>query len=108
MPRSPERDERPGYVNRELGLELSDITAEAAQQLGLKEAAGALIAHVIDDSPAANGGLRAGMAILRVGNKPVKKVADFQAAIQGESLKEGVMLLIRTAGNRWIVLREKP
>jgi hypothetical protein len=47
------------------------------------------------------------MLILRVGKKPVASVAEFKAAIKGESFKEGVMLLVRTQeGNRFVVLQQ--
>ncbi len=83
------------------------MTAENAESLGFKGHAGVLISKVDPDSPAAEQGLREGMLIMKVGKKAVKDAAQFQAAVKHESLKDGVLLLVRTkAGNRLVVVQE--
>ena len=48
------------------------------------------------------------MLILRMGKKDVQSVAEFKAAIKAESLKDGVMLLVRTRrGNHFLILQER-
>jgi hypothetical protein len=46
--------------------------------------------------------------ILRVGKTTVRSVAEFEKAIKGESLKEGILLLVRTSGgNRFVSIRQR-
>jgi serine protease Do len=93
--------------NSELGLEVTDLTEEQAEQLGYKGFKGALVADVDQGGVAFAQGLRPGMLIMKVGKKEIKSVADFEAAIKKESTKDGVLLLVRTkAGNRFVVLQE--
>ena len=47
-----------------LGVQIQSVTEEIAESLGLKEAKGALVAGVIDDSPAAAAGFKSGDVIL--------------------------------------------
>lgn len=106
-PKQIERGDRSAVSDRALGLELSDVTSDVAQQLGLKGSEGALIVNVREGGLAADAGLRPGMVILKVGQKSIKSAADFETAMKHESVKEGVMLLVRTAsGNRFIVLQQ--
>jgi len=107
-PRAIDRGDRSAVVVRSLGLEVSDVTREVADQLGLKEPNGALIVNVREDGLAADAGLRPGMVVLRVGQKSVKNAAEFETAMKNESTAEGVMLLVRTSGgNRFIVLQQR-
>jgi len=106
--KSRENEEEPTYTNRDLGLDLSDLTPEIAAKLGFSGASGVLITAVSQDGIAAESGLRKGMVILKVGNTTVKSVSDFETAMKKQSLKEGVLLLVRTtAGNHFVVLQEK-
>jgi len=94
------------YKNRELGLEVGELTDELAKHLGYEGYSGALVTGVEADGLAAEVGIRAGDLVLRVGKTPVKSTTEFKAAVEKESLEEGVMLLIRTRqGNRFVVLQ---
>jgi S1-C subfamily serine protease len=95
------------YEAEELGVEVSDLTSERAEELGYQGATGVAITRVDPDKAAAEQGLRDGMLILRVGKKTVKNIADFKAALKGESLKEGIVLLVREPrGNHFVVIKE--
>jgi serine protease Do len=97
-----------GFASKELGLEVGELTAETAQQLGYEGHSGVVITDVSPDSPAAEASLHPGMLILRVGRKPIKTVDDFRQAVKHESLTEGVMLLVRVGeANRFVVLQKK-
>ncbi len=102
--RAPAPEE--GYSHDELGLEVSEMTAEQAEQLGYTGQKGALITRVARGSPASMAGLSEGQLILRVGQETVTSVAEFEEAMEGVSLENGVLLLVRTpAGNRFVVIR---
>ena len=91
----------------DLGLEVADLTAEAARQLGYTEASGVAITSVKPDSPAAAEGLHDGMLIEKVGQRRVTTVAEFREALKEASIEKGVLLLVRSPrGSKFVVLRK--
>lgn len=89
-----------------LGLEVGELTKDLAERLGYKGFSGVLITEVDGAGVAGMAGIREGMLILRVGKKAVRSVAEFEAALKDENLKDGVLLLIRTAARkRFVVLQ---
>jgi serine protease Do len=97
-----------GISIKELGFEVAPLTAEKAEQLGLKGVHGLLIVSVEEDSLAADAGLDAGMVIERVGQTPVASVEDLQKAMKNVSMERGVLLLIRTTeGSRFVVIKKQ-
>ena len=100
------RDEMESLGNEMLGVEVSNLTAEIAQQLGHEGTEGVVITQIDPAGIAAGAGLRAGAIILQVDRKPVKNTEQFEAAMKNASLKEGVLLLVRMGGGqRYIVLQ---
>jgi serine protease Do len=90
-----------------LGIEVAPLTADTAEQLGLKIKEGVVIMGVDEDSPAAKAGLSTGMVIERIGQKTVRTVAELEAAMKDVSLERGVLVLVRTAeGSRFVVVKE--
>lgn len=55
-----------------LGVYIQRLTPELARQFGLKEPSGALVGEVIDDSPAAAAGIRAGDVIVEFDGRRVQ------------------------------------
>ena len=96
-----------GISVKGLGVEVAPLTADTAQQLGLKVKEGVVIVSVDDDSPAAKAGLTTGMVIERIGQKPVRTVEQLEAAMKDVSLDRGLLVLVRTAeGSRFVVVKE--
>jgi serine protease Do len=61
-----------GYVMRSwLGVRVQGLEPLLAQSFGLEGIRGALVTEVIEDSPAAKGGIRAGDVITRLGPTPI-------------------------------------
>lgn len=61
-----------GYVTRSwLGVRTQGLEPLLARSFGLDNIGGALVTEVVLDSPAANGGLRAGDVILSLNNTPI-------------------------------------
>jgi serine protease Do len=90
-----------------LGIEVAPLTADTAEQLGLKVKEGVVIVSVDDDSPAAKAGLSTGMVIERIGQKSVHTVEQLEAAMKDVSLERGVLVLARTAeGSRFVVVKQ--
>lgn len=89
-----------------LGLQLTNLTDDVAKQLGMENVTGLVITGVRSGSPADNAGLQEGMVISKVGQKTVKSLADFAAAIEDISLKDGVLLLVRVGeASRFVVVK---
>ncbi|PIE99044.1 MAG: serine protease [Treponema sp.] len=55
-----------------LGVQLTPITPEDVQSLGLKDQKGTLVAQIFLDSPAIKGGMQAGDFIIELNGKPVE------------------------------------
>ena len=92
--------------DQKLGIEVSNLTAEVAEKLGVKTGEGVVITDVRNGSPAAMAGLTSGTVIAKVGQRPVNSIEEFQAAMEEQSLENGVMFLVRSAqGARFIVIR---
>ncbi len=84
-----------------LGVLIQDVTQELAESFGMQTPAGALVAQVLADSPAAQAGLQAGDVITRfngitikrssqlppvVGTSPVNKPAKVEILRNGKSM----------------------
>lgn len=66
-----------GYVERGwLGVLIQEVNRDLAESFGLKKPAGALVAKVMPDSPAAAAGLQEGDVILRFNDHPVVLSSD--------------------------------
>jgi len=89
-----------------LGIEVSSLNKDVANQLGLKSTEGVVITNVRSGSLADLGGLESGMVILQANRKTIKAVDDLKAALESQPLDKGVLLLVRTAdGTRFLVIR---
>ena len=64
-----------------LGVAIQDLSPELAASLGVKEDAGALVAAVMKDGPAAAAGLRPGDVIVEFGGSAIKDVPDLQKRV---------------------------
>ncbi len=77
-----------------LGVIVDDITADQRKQLGLDSQDGVVVTR-ITGAAARRAALAPGDVILMVGRKPVKSVAEFNAAVKGVKQGDSVMLLVR-------------
>jgi len=70
-----------------IGVEPNELTAELAQTFGVKSETGVIITGVLQDGPAANGGIRPGDVVTKVANQDVHNVAELLTAVA--ALKPG-------------------
>jgi serine protease Do len=77
-----EQLEAHGKVERGwLGVEIQPVTPEIAQSFGLAKAAGALVAAVSTDGPAARAGLTQGDVILSINGRDIERMRDLPLAV---------------------------
>ena len=77
-----------GKVNRGwLGVVIQEVNKDLAESFGLDKPAGALVAQVMEDGPAAKGGLQVGDVILSMNGQPIVMSADLPHLVGG--LKAG-------------------
>jgi len=68
---------RQGHVSRGfLGVQVQDVDRDLAEAFGLDRPVGALVVHVLPDSPAERGGLQPGDVVLEVGGKPLSDASS--------------------------------
>ena len=77
-----------GKVSRGwLGMVIQEVNKDLAESFGLDKPAGALVAQVLENGPAAKGGLQVGDVILSMNGQPIVMSADLPHLVG--SLKDG-------------------
>jgi serine protease Do len=88
---------RDGVAVGKIGVEAADLTPQLARTLGFKEGTkGALIVGLDRDGPAAEAGLRRGVLITKVDQKPVASVRELKEAVAAGSAVQGVLLRVQS------------
>jgi serine protease Do len=106
-PRQAEQPEEAISIDK-LGVQVTDLTPEYAENLGYREnAKGALVVKVDRDGPAFEFGLRRGMLVTKVDKKSVANAKAFREAIASASLEKGVLVQVHTpqGGVSYLVLK---
>jgi serine protease Do len=96
----------PGLAEQ-LGMTLSQITPELAEQFGISETEGLVVTDVAALSDAEDKGIMPGDVITEAGQKPVATLADFSDRIDEarEAGRTSLLLLIRRQGDpRFVAL----
>lgn len=89
-----------------LGMEVSDLKADVAKQLGIDSDEGVVITNVDPNGRAAEAGLRSGMVIVQVNRQDVSSVADLKKALESSEDDESILMLIRSQnGSRFVVVQ---
>lgn len=77
-----------------LGVQIQEIDYEIARSMGLDEVAGALIADVVEDTPADKAGLETGDLVLRIDNKKIHTASELRNTISSHRPGEKVTLSV--------------
>lgn len=83
-----------------LGVQIQPLNDDIAASLGLDSSAGALVADVVDDSPAARAGIEVGDVILRFGDENVTRVKDLPRLVAEASTDHKQRLELWRDGQR--------
>ena len=90
-----------GYVSRGwLGVLIQDVTRELAESFGMDKPHGALVAKVLDDSPAANAGIEVGDIIVEYDGAEVPFSSDLPPLVGNTKVDTSVPLDIIRGGKR--------
>jgi serine protease Do len=92
---------------KDLGIEVSAVTPEAAQRFGYRPGQGVLITGVDSGGLGGTAGLRPGMLILQAGGQKVATVAELREALGKADLAKGVPLLVRQGTSQMFILLKK-
>ena len=77
-----------------LGVQIQPVTEDIAESLGLKDAKGAIVADVTEDSPALAAGVKQGDTILKIDGKEVSDSRDLSRKVAGIKPGDSVPLTI--------------
>jgi len=77
-----------------LGVQIQPVTEDIAESLGLKDAKGAIVADVTEDSPALAAGVKQGDTILQIDGKDVSDSRDLSRKVAGIKPGDAVPLTV--------------
>lgn len=101
----PEADDKGTVEVGDYGFKVREITPEIAEQLGLDSEEGVVVSSVESDGAAARV-LSVGDVILKVSNRNVGSVADFNRGVAKADPEKGLFLLIKSGNaTRFAVIR---
>ncbi len=86
------------------GLQLQDLSPEAAREAGLELGQGVVVASVRPGSPAEEATLHKGDIVLEVNRQPVKSVEDMKAKMAQSGDKGQALLLIQRGRNTFYLV----
>jgi len=90
-----------GKVSRGwLGVVIQEVNKDLAESFGLDKPAGALVAQVLDNGPAAAGGLKVGDVILSLNGQPIVMSADLPHLVGAMKSGSKVKLEVAREGQR--------
>ncbi|HWW76057.1 MAG TPA: PDZ domain-containing protein, partial [Pyrinomonadaceae bacterium] len=91
-----------------LGIHVEPLTPALAQRFNLKSGAQGLVVTDVDESgPAAEAGVQEGDVIEEVNRRPVRNVADLQAALQQTGTRPALLLVNRGDGSLYLPVRPR-
>jgi len=101
MPSHPFPDMPEGMDRRTpvLGINAEDLTGQLGEFFGAPDSAGVLIREVRSGTPAEKAGLKAGDVIVKVGDQPVRSVADLREQLRAKSAEKSVNIGILRKGS---------
>lgn len=98
---------RRGY----LGVQIKDIDADLAEQLGLKERVGVVITRVFDPSPASKCGIKSGDLVTKIAGKNIRELRELQRIVANLPLNQPVEVEVYRDGAKRLLkltIEEQP
>ncbi|NIR33236.1 MAG: PDZ domain-containing protein, partial [Desulfuromonadales bacterium] len=89
-----------GHGHAWLGVRISEVTPERAQELGLEKPTGAVVEEVVEGSPAAAAGLQKNDVVVEFDGEPVRSAAQLRRLVRETPAGRTVTLQVNRAGQR--------
>jgi membrane-associated protease RseP (regulator of RpoE activity) len=97
-----------GFGNhRRIGISTTQLTKQLAEFFGIGDSKGVLVTSVLDDSPAAKAGLKAGDVITGVDGEKVEDAGDLARGINKKKDGDVTLTVIRNKNQRTITVTPK-
>ncbi len=93
--------------HRRIGVSTTQLTKQLAEYFGVDEGQGVLVTSVLDDSPAAKAGLKAGDVITAIDGEKVEGAGDLAQGINKKKDGEVALTVIRNKNQRTINVTPK-
>ncbi len=96
------------FLDKSLGLGLSNLERNAAIELELpNDAHGVLVSHVADGGVAYIEGIAAGMVVVRVNEHSIQNIDDYKRAFEKRPPEKPVLILVQSNRGRYLTVIEK-
>ncbi|MBI4745677.1 MAG: DegQ family serine endoprotease [Deltaproteobacteria bacterium] len=92
---------------KDLGMNVQDITPEIARYLSLEDTTGVIVTEVEDDSPAANAAIGRGDIIKEVNRVTIKTLSDYKKAIKATKGNKVLLLVKRGDSTLFVTVKVK-
>ena len=93
--------------HRRIGVSTTQLTKQLAEYLGIGDSKGVLVTSVMDDSPAAKAGLKAGDVITAIDGEQVEDAGDLAQGINKKKDGDVTLTVIRNKNQRTITVTPK-
>jgi serine protease Do len=93
--------------HRRIGIGTTQLTKQLAEYFGIGDSTGVLITSVMDDSPAAKAGLKAGDVITAIDGEKVEDAGDLAQGINKKKDGDVTLTVIRNKNQRTITVTPK-
>ncbi|MDI6790964.1 MAG: DegQ family serine endoprotease [Thermodesulfobacteriota bacterium] len=85
-------------VERKIGLSVQEITPEIAEELGLEDETGVIVAGVAPGSPAEDADFNQGDIIKEINRKGIKNLRDYRMAMDKTAKEDTILFLVQREG----------
>jgi len=93
-----------GAMEKDVGMEVSELTSELARRYGVVDTKGVLVTGVDEGSFADEAGIKEGDVIVEVNRTPVENLDAYNKAVKNALKEDKVLLLIKRAGTSLFVV----
>src|SRR5258705_9441535 len=93
--------------HRRIGISTTQLTKQLAEYFGIGDSTGVLVTSVMDDSPAAKAGIKAGDVITAIDGEKVEDAGDLAQGINKKKDGDVTLTLIRNKNQRTITVTPK-
>jgi serine protease Do len=91
-------------ASRRIGVQTTQLTKQLADYFGIADGRGLLVTSVVENSPAAKAGIKAGDIITALDNEKVEKASDLTRALNRKNEGEVTLTLMRDKSQRTLRL----